>query len=204
MHHRVQIVLAMALLVLGSLTATRASAGSARTHDGFFLRLSAGGGAAKTELDVPGEKTEVSGESGDVNIAIGGVVTPNLALHGTLFGWLVSDPDVEIEGLGSGEIRNTDMDLSAYGVGLTYYFVPVNIYLSGSAGAGKISLDGPVDSESDTGFVGEVSLGKEWWVGANWGLGIAAALGLHSIPDGGYDESWKGASFALRFSATLN
>ena len=192
-------------LVIGVVSAGQAAAGSPREHDGFFLRLSAGAGGARSELDVSEARTELSGASGDVNIAIGGVVARNLALHGTLFGWLVSDPDVEVEGLGSGNVPDTDLDLSAYGAGVTYYFMPVNVYISGSAGAGKMTVDSSgQESESDTGFVSEISLGKEWWVGSSWGLGVAGAVGFHSIPDGGIDESWTGTSLALRFSATLN
>ena len=183
----------------------QALAGAPREHDGFFLRLSAGGGSARSEVDVSGGKSKLSGASGDVNIAIGGIVARNLALHGTVFGWLVSDPDVEIPGLGSGTLSKTDLDLTGYGGGITYYLMPANVYLSASAGAGKLTTDSPSgDFESDTGFVGEITLGKEWWVGSSWGLGVAGAAGLHSIPDSGVDKDWKGASFALRFSATLN
>jgi hypothetical protein len=191
--------------IIGALIAGEAMAGEARTHDGFFLRLSGGAGAARSEIDVPGEKTEFSGSTGDVNIAVGGVVARNLALHGTLFGWLVSDPDLEIEGVGSATASDTDLDLSAFGGGLTYYFMPVNIYISGSAGVGELGIDSPVgDFSTDSGFVGEITLGKEWWVGGSWGLGVAGAFGFHSIPDGEVDENWSGTSFAIRFSATLN
>lgn len=181
-----------------------ALAGAPRTHDGFFLRLSVGGGGANTELDVPGLETEISGTSGDANIAIGGVVAPNLALHGTLFGWSLSDPDVDIEGIGSGEIDG-DLSMGAIGGGLTYYFMPANIYVSGSAGLGSLSLDaGAIEGDTDSGFVGEIMLGKEWWVGNSWGLGVAGSLGFHSIPDEDIDENWSGNSWSIRFSATLN
>ena len=41
---------------------------------------------------------KLSGEAGDLNFAIGGIVSPNLALHAILYGWLVQDPDVEVSG----------------------------------------------------------------------------------------------------------
>ena len=190
------------LLLLAA--ADHAVAGSPRTHDGFFLRLSAGGGAANTEIDVPGAKTKLDGSTGDVNFAVGGTVAKNLALHGTVFGWLVSDPDVEVDSLGTGSAEG-DLDLTAFGAGLTYYFMPANIYISGSVGAGKLSFDSPVgDFESDRGLVGELTVGKEWWIGGGWGLGLSGSFGFHSIPDGDIDENWKGNSFALRLSATMN
>jgi len=185
-------------------TADHAVAGSPRTHDGFFLRLSAGGGTANTEIDVPGAKTKLDGSTGDVNFAVGGTVAKNLALHGTVFGWLVSDPDVEVDSLGTGSAEG-DLDLTAFGAGLTYYFMPANIYISGSVGAGKLSFDSPVgDFESDRGLVGELTVGKEWWIGGGWGLGLSGSFGFHSIPDGDIDENWKGNNFALRLSATMN
>jgi len=48
------------------------------------------------------------------------------------------------------------------------------------------------------------SAGKEWWVGKNWGLGVARGFGCHSLPEKNMDENWTGASFGVRFSATLN
>lgn len=193
---------AASLLLLAA--AGRAVAGQPRTHDGFFLRLSAGGGTANTEIDIPGAKTKLNGGTGDVNFAIGAVVANNLALHATVFGWLVSDPDAEVDSLGSGT-ADGDLDLTAFGAGLTYYFMPANIYISGSVGAGKLSFDSPVgDFESDRGLAGELTVGKEWWIGGGWGLGLSGSFGFHSIPDGDVDENWTGNSSALRLSATMN
>jgi hypothetical protein len=176
-----------------------------RSHDeGFFLRLSAGGGPASTKLESGGEKVELSGSAADVNFAIGAIVSPNLAVHGTLFGWLISDPDVEITGLGS-EQANADVDLSGFGAGLTYYFMPANVYVSGTIGAGTLSIDGVGGNyESDTGILFDLTVGKEWWVGNRWGLGVAGGFGYHSIPETDIEDNWSGTSFAIRFSATYN
>jgi hypothetical protein len=95
--------------------------------------------------------------------------------------------------------------MTAFGGGVTYYFMPVNMYISGSLGAGQLSVDSPLGGgDSDTGLAGEVSIGKEWWLGGSWGMGVAGAFGFHSIPDGGVDASWKGTDFAIRLTATLN
>ncbi len=182
-----------------------AQAGDPRTHDGFFLRLSAGFGYAGTKIDLGASDLEVTGATGDVNFAIGGIVAPNLALHGTILGWSASEPDVELTGVGSGEL-NGDVTMSALGAGVTYYFMPSNLYLSGTVGFGRLEVDlsGGPEGDTDAGLVLEFVLGKEWWTGDNWGLGLAGAVALHSIPDGDLDEDWKGTSLGLRFSATLN
>jgi hypothetical protein len=197
------VILALALF------STSAEAGNPREHDGFFLRLSAGGAHASTELDAGGTEgeLELSGPSADFNFAVGGVIAKNLAIHGTFFSWYVEDPDAEFEGgviEGEGEVDG-DLDMFAWGGGLTYYFMPVNIYVSASVGAATLSLEtDDAEVDSDTGIAGDLTLGKEWWVGNSWGLGVAGAMGLHSIPDDEIDESWSGMSFAVRFSATFN
>ena len=181
------------------------SAGEPRTHDGFFLRLSAGVGGAKSNVDLEDSSLEVSGASGDVNFAIGGVVSPNFALHASVFGWSLTDPEVEVTGLGSGELDG-DLSLSAVGLGFTYYFMPANLYISPSIGAATLTLDvdGLGDFESETGVALDFTLGKEWWVGNSWGLGVAGSFGYHSIPDEDLDENFTGTSVAVRFTATLN
>jgi hypothetical protein len=208
MHHSISIQRIAFLAVLIAVFAASAAWAGPRDHmEGFFMRLSAGGGAAESELESGGNTGKISGEGGDLNFAIGGIVSPNLALHGTLWGWSLTDPDVTLAGPWgsvSGQ-ANADFSLGAVGVGLTYYFMPANFYLSGSVGVGALSLDaGGVTFDSDAGGVIDITLGKEWWVGNRWGLGVAAGLNYHSIPDGGVDANWKGPGFGIRFSATYN
>jgi hypothetical protein len=192
--------------VLSVATASTALADmSPRAHEGgIFLRLSGGIGSGGTSVDTGPEDLELSGLSGDMNFALGGMISPNLALHGTLWGWSVDDPDAEF-GAFDGEVDGT-MSMAAVGGGVTYYFMPVNMYLSGSGGIAWLSSEGDdLESiDSDPGFALDATLGKEWWVGNSWGLGIAGAVGYHSIPADGIDESFSGLTFGLRFSATLN
>ncbi len=192
------------VLALGAAVLPQASLAGRRDHDGgFFLRLSAGVGGAGTELQNVSPTMKFSGSASDMNFAIGGIVTPNLALHATLFGWAATNPEIEIGGA-SGSV-NGDLSLSALGVGLTYYVMPANLYLSGSIGAGSLQLDLPSGSgETGTGVVGDFTIGKEWWVSRSWGLGIAGGLGLHSVPEKGISNDWTGASVSLRFTATYN
>jgi hypothetical protein len=191
--------LALALPVLA------AAQNAPRAHDGgFFMRLAIGAGPAATELEEGGERLKFSGTAGDVNIALGAIVGENLALHGTLAGWSISKPELEVTGLGSGTIDG-DLTMAMFGVGLTYYFAPSNVYLSGSIGLASLTYEvDRVSFDTDNGMALELALGKEWWVGNRWGLGLAAAVNYHSIPDGDVDLNWKGTSFALRFSATFN
>lgn len=192
-----------------------AAAGIPRAHDrGFFLRLSAGPGTANSHIDYIGADEngqpvpihlELSGTSGDINFAIGGIVSPNLAVHGTLFGWSVNEPNVEANGMDQGSASNLTLSVVGGGGGVTYYLEPSNLYLSGSLGLARLHGETPGrDFDSDLGPVLDMTIGKEWWVGGQWGLGAALAVNIHSLHDPDVDENWSGTSLALRFSATLN
>jgi len=194
--------LRLAILMTILLAAAVAAAGPRDHLDGFFLRLSAGGGSAETSYDDGTDDLEFSGTAGDVNIAIGGIVAPNLALHGTLFGASMTDPDFVINGASG--VVNGDITMAGLGVGLTYYIMPANIYVSGSIGAGTMELDSFVDARTERGPMLDLTLGKEWWVGEKWALGVAVGLQTHKFGEADTDESWTGTSYALRFSATMN
>ena len=194
----------MILVIISAVSSVQA--GGPRDHEpGFFLRLSTGIGGAKTGRDdAQNVEQKYSGWTGDPNFAIGGTITRNLALHGTLFGWSASDPNYELGGV---EVQaSTDLVfLGAIGAGITYYFMPLNLYLSPNIGFGRLAQEVSNDvRESDLGVAFDFTVGKEWWVSGRWALGVAGALGLHSIPDDGSSDDWKGGSFAVRFTSTFN
>ncbi len=194
-----------ALALFMTLVGTDALCGARDHENGFFLRLAAGGGYAKTKIDIADQSLKFDGAGADIDIAIGAIISPNLAIHGTLFGWILEDPDVTADSSGTTTLSGTlegDVDLSGFGVGLTYYFMPVNIYISGTVGLGIISIEGLDDS--DTGFAGAFTVGKEWWVGDKWGLGVAVGLTYHSVGDAIIDENWSGIGVPIRFTATMN
>jgi hypothetical protein len=173
-----------------------------RDHDGgFFLRLSGGGGYASGSLTItPGPNVDFSGTAGDVNFAIGGMVARNLAVHGTIWGWLIPNPDWKL--VDTTAAGTDDISLRAMGGGATYYFMPVNIYISSSIGIGALAN---ASGDTDPRLAIDVTVGKEWWIGDKWGLGLAGAFGYFSVPAAsGLDASWSGTSFALRLTATLN
>ena len=199
---------AVVLLSLILVPSIDAAASSPRSHDGgFFLRLSAGFGHASSKVEESGESLEFSGGSGDVNFAIGGMVTPNLALHATLIGWLTTGPEIKIcDGrCETGSDENLDFSLSGFGGGLTYYVMPSNFYLTASICAAKTTMTyDNMDRDSDYGPAIDIGVGKEWWVSDSWGLGVAGGFGYHSVSDPDFDPNWSGPSFAVRFSASYN
>lgn len=193
--------------IVVSVGATPAVGGEPRTHDGFFLRLSAGGGYGETKIGLPsslgGGDLKLSGGAGDVNLAIGGAIKPNLIVHGTLWGWAVSSPDVEVPGASG--TADANLTMSAFGVGLTYYVMPVNFYISPSVGISELSIEeNNVSYSTDPGFALDATIGKEWWVSDGWALGAAAGFSWHTVSDSDINENWSGPGFGIRFSATMN
>jgi hypothetical protein len=203
-------LIALASLLIVPTFAGIANAGEVRTHDGFFLRLSAGAGSASAKIEPPGGSLEFSGTASDINIGIGGRVSENLLLHGTLWGWALSDPDFDLKvtgGPGSSGTATGMLTMSAVGIGATYYFMPVNMYMSGSIGTGSLTGDKDMKGNSKSGLALDFMLGKEWWVGDSWGLGVAGYFDYFSAKDDdilGVSETWKGPAVGVRLSGTFN
>ncbi|MES1206611.1 MAG: hypothetical protein ABUS79_11810, partial [Pseudomonadota bacterium] len=172
-------------------------------HDGFFLRLHLGGGFT----DVKGNGLEISGGSVSLGGALGGAIAENLILFGNLFLSVADTPNVKEGGVTL--TSSGSATLGGFGLGLTYYFMPVNIYVSGAVAAMVFEMDDAdgkklYASNSGLGFQGMV--GKEWWVSPEWGLGVAGELTVASMKDKDSTSgiTWSGSSFSLVFSSTFN
>jgi hypothetical protein len=179
----------------------------AQSHDGFLLRLSMGPGFASTTIEGDSSSFSYSGSGADINLAIGGMVAEDVAIHATIGGWSVFEPEAELTMGGAsigGQVNDVSLGLNTIGAGVTTYFAG-NFYFSGSLGLAILSLDDGSDrSESDEGVGVDLTFGKEWWVSKGWGLGVAGGLGLHSVPGANTDNSFQGGSLGVRFSATYN
>jgi hypothetical protein len=183
----------------------------ARAHDGFFLRFLAGGGPGQLVVDdvLGSEMTLKSNAGGVFHFQIGGAVKENLILFADLGGFAMTDPDLEYAG---STASSNDLDVTASGIGggVSYYFMPANVYVSGSvlASVNSMTFDGE-DSESEWGPSLFLSVGKEWWVGNRWGLGVAALLELGRTkdkrdPTTSEQPDITTRMFGLAFSATMN
>jgi hypothetical protein len=201
--------LACPVLLLVATLPLPARAGEPGDHEkAFFIRTAIGAGYAKVENE-EGYPRSISGSCLALDVAVGATVRTNLAIHGTWTSW-ASFPSVELEVFG--ETVSTDVSMHLFGGGLTYFFMPVNIYVSGSAGAAH--LGGSVDS--DWGWALNFIAGKEWWMSDRWGmergLGVAGMVGYHSIGDPDVDDpattaihdEWSGFSLNLMITGTLN
>ena len=101
------------------------------------------------------------------------------------------------------------------GLNLTYYFMPVNIYVSATPSLSLLRqtydqiLGIPLSGSANTkvGFGGKLAVGKEWWVADHWGVGVALQFFVGINADTTNVDSgitWTTLGGAAAISATYN
>jgi hypothetical protein len=170
-------------------------------HDGFFLRLNLGPGMA----NVTRPDYRWSGLALGMGVSIGGSVIENLALHADFHTTLLPNPTER--SFGRKHDFNADIVFESMGIGATYYIMPVNLFVSVSGGIGVLAFEDDFGDSKDTGAglaLGGM-VGKEWWVGTDWGLGIAGQVQYLRVRDYVRDEArLNGLALSILFSATYN
>jgi hypothetical protein len=197
--------LAAALFASAPALAARAEPSEDARHRGFFLRMHLGGGYLNSSVRSGPYDVKVDGGAGSFAIALGGAIGQNLHLYGELVESIAGSPNRTINGT-SGTLTNTSYGLYAMGPGVNYYFMPINVYLSGSLLFSRLNASNSSgNGNSDWGLAGKFQLGKEWWVSDTWGLGVAGMLLASGNGAGGGSpgtfSTWSGA---ILFSATYN
>jgi hypothetical protein len=184
-------------------------------HDGFYLRMLLGAGYAElVEKNVLGSDLKFSGTTVPFRFQIGGQVSKNLIAYGE-FGF-ASQTNPKMEWMGRSE-SSSDFTVSVgdLGIGITYYLMPVNIYFSLSLLYSSVQLEyddtkGESEIDFDNGNGINIIVGKEWWVGTQWALGVAL-YGYYSdmqvqtsIEGSNYEYYSYNYSFGAMFSFTYN
>jgi hypothetical protein len=192
-------------------------------HDGFYLSMSLGIGyenISAKECTWATADVVFSGVNVPFDFKIGcALPNSNLILHGDIIvdqaSPNVSSNNATVQTLYSAALNS--VMLRMYGLGITYYFMPSNAFISGTIGASQIGMtikDSPYTESGKTyylvdktGFGLRIKAGKEWWVSKNWGLGISAFYGLSLISGGSNSAEFKSAMtnmFGLMFNTTYN
>jgi hypothetical protein len=183
----------------------------AERHDGFMLRLTLGFGGAsmKEKLDasvLSATSMEISGFSGTFSFDIGAALTDGLVLHARLSDFVMTSPSVKVNGMTLGSANNSTFGAILFGPALTYYFMPINLYLTAAVGGSWLNVQNRNgDSATSGGGLGlNFDLGKEWWVSDNWGLGVALRFWYSHVSGKdssiGYSDNFLG--YGIVFSAT--
>jgi hypothetical protein len=186
------------------------------THDGFYLSLAGGPAFGTITLNATGvffKKQEYSGTGFQFDFKIGGVISEeaNLILSFDMMGRAISGPTITQDGASG----TTTSDITAsdvmYGVGITKYFMPSNIFISATVGVGSFAVGNTnAQAKSQSGFGFQLKGGKEWWVSDNWGLGVAAGFAYISADDQkepsypSYTATLSTTKFFVVFNTTFN
>lgn len=187
-------------------------------HKGFYLSMS-GGPSWGNMMDYERASTPYTINfkgSGDLfDLKIGWAVKENLILHLTGISYSMPGPTVITTVNNNSTTTKTSSSYNigeAFdGIGMTYYLMPSNVFLSGSLGLGQFVVSGNENSlgngKTNAGFSMQLKLGKEWWVSKNWGLGVGLAYSktnLNSTPASGLPEELHSSRFGILFNTTFN
>lgn len=179
-------------------------------HDGFYMRLAGGAGYLNTSASYAGQSATYSGFAGSFAAAFGGTIAPNMIVYGEISGMSARNPNYSSGGT-SETASGYTLSMINFGPGLAYYLQPMNVYFSGTVGFGYFNLarnddnyygDEDDGEDSDLGFGFSTMMGKEWWVTADWGFGVAGQFQLATAKY--YETRLTGYGFALMFTATYN
>jgi hypothetical protein len=156
-----------------------------------------------------GATETIAGRGLEMDCALGVAVATNLVILANMTLTTVTDP-TRTYGGSSEALTNTEMELLGFGTGLSYYFEPLNVHLSGTVSLSWLTLSDTSSNSNgssdftDQGFGGSFAAGKEWWVSSNWGLGAATVVRFASMKLKDYDARLTATSISLLFSATFN
>jgi hypothetical protein len=182
-------------------------------HDGFMLRLTLGPGAGVVGFDANGSENDTAYVGGGwaSSLDIGFANGDNLTIFGRLREASLPSPAVYVNDDKVGDAESTVVTQGMLGAGISYFIMPLNMYLGAAVGLAVVSssYQRPGGRErtynGKLGFGMDLEIGKEWWVADDWGLGVAARLNFANVPGGESvpDDADFGAVFvAILFTAT--
>lgn len=172
----------------------------AHRHHGFFLHADLGLGYFRSSAS----GAAITGLGAGLDLSVGFGISERVAIYAAIFDAVTAAPRLSVDGVQSAP-RDWSAGTGGLGAGLSYYFMPANLYLTAAAGAGALTVtQGSTSYSTKIGFVGRFGLGKEWFVSDSWSLGGALLLvfGTHT-DQGDAPQRWTTVAPLLAFSATF-
>jgi hypothetical protein len=187
--------LALCLLLLLA-AAARHAAAEPRRHDGFYLRLGAGGGYALGTLSTASD-SDSQGPNVASELAIGYAIRPGLVVGGGTFPMVVPSPSYDGIDAGGQHVSGTGLFADYYldpagGLHLQAALLFAAGYLDGGQREGKVGV----------GYGGMLGAGYDLFVSDEWSLGALARLTVYGLF--GVDDRIRLVSPSLLFTATFN
>lgn len=168
-------------------------------HRGFYAGLKLGGGyrsyTGSGYKDAPVEGWSATGGGVGLVVSIGGAVLENLVLHADLVTSLATNPTLTVGDKEPVETEDAGSRLTGFGGGATYFFMPLNVYVSGSVLASSINIeqDGATLGRTELGIGGMLQAGKQFWIGSEWAVDVGPSFHLATMSDsagGGRIVGW--------------
>jgi hypothetical protein len=177
-------------------------------HAGVFLRAELGAGFRSMSTSDAGSM-KFSGAGAGFAFAVGGPVADNLILLGELTVDSMQNPTLQ---MGSRSFETTDASSTLLGIGpgVTYYFMPANVHVGATVLLTEATLTykGEKIAETELGFGGLLRVGKDFWIGKSFGLGVAGqftfATMKDKVSDGGLKPTWSALAGTLALEGTYN
>lgn len=154
---------------------------SYHVHDGFYLRANLGLGGLSTSYDLGAdEHVDAGGVALDLDLLVGGSPSPGLAIGGGLLTSTAPSAGFEWDETDLGDGR---LNMVLLGVFVDGFPNPKRgFHLGGLLGvAGQTSKfnsdgEGLKDTYETAGFGGAAWIGYDWWVAAEWSMGLQFRL----------------------------
>jgi hypothetical protein len=180
-----------------------------------MVRLTLGFGAGSVSQDysnVAGLEVELSGGGLVWSADFGASVTEQLTAHARIGQILLLAPGFSARNAAPGSPESqplasgSTLTATLVGLGASYNFMPINLYLTAIGGLSVISLQlGDADDDDQevvqTGVGFNFDVGKEWWVASQLGVGIGArfwwATGGAEYRGARFDRTFLGLGIVL-------
>ncbi len=179
------------------------------SHHGFYLSVAAGPAFGNINVkNYFGSDATIKGTAIGTDIQLGGAISENLLLHGTL-------AIKSVYGYKLNETRASSSDSYSenfLGAGITKY-MKNNFFFTLNAGVADFTLSngsfyGYGDASTHLGFSFNIKAGKEWTLGRRWGFGGVVFYSKTSLKNnnGLIDETekWNSNKAGIYFQVTLN
>ncbi|PKL15636.1 MAG: hypothetical protein CVV49_20405 [Spirochaetae bacterium HGW-Spirochaetae-5] len=184
-------IIKILLVLMFAATAPLSLFAAAETHDGFYFNLMLGGGYDQSTIQYSDSSdVDYSGLGTMFKIKLGGAPVEDFILYGVFGYYDLEGPKVTV-GSESATFNNLYLVYAELGGGFCYYFMPDNYFVSTELTVTSLTVgnDDAVNENdksngSDIGWALTLSLGKEWWVSDNWGVGVAVVATVGSVAAG--------------------
>lgn len=191
------------IVAIAAVFSAAAASAQAPLHTGLHLHFDIGVGAARSSASQAGDSAEMRGAGLPLSFSIGGAVAPNLILGASFWATVVSDPTLEVNGQ-EGEASDATYTTSGFGPMLTLY-VPGNIFISLVPSITRLTIEqGGSTGRTETGGGLRASVGKEWQIGYDWGLGVALVGHISSNKDSDGGPTWTSSGGGVVFTASYH